>query len=109
MAFGLVAAAPRPEVVLSTRQSVPNPIAALYPNSVTDTYNSTIAVVPIDYALARSIVPRQWGILKDAYPELLPGFPTDKYPVSHLRPGHSPSSSRKALFMRLSRLLRSLR
>jgi hypothetical protein len=67
--------------MVSTRSDSPNPIASLYPNNVTGTINSTIALVPISYGLARSIIPSQYGILKKAYEALLPGFPRDKYPV----------------------------
>ena len=66
----------------TTVDSSPNPIGTLYPTSVTGTINGTIAVVPIRYELARSIIPAQYGILKKAYTSLLPGFPADKYPVS---------------------------
>jgi hypothetical protein len=63
-------------------ESSPNPIGTVYPTSVTGTINGTIAVVPIPYHLARSLIPSKYGILKEAYKSLLPGFPTDKYPVS---------------------------
>ena len=66
----------------SGSQSSPNPIASQYPNSVTGTINGTVAVVPISYELARSIIPPQYGILKKAYESSLPGFPADSYPVS---------------------------
>jgi len=68
----------------TSSQSSPNPIADQYPLSITGTINATIAVIPIPYSLARSIIPSQWGILKNAYQSLLPGFPTDKYPVSSI-------------------------
>lgn len=67
---------------VSKRQSAENPIAAVYPDQITGTENSTMVIVPIDYALARRIVPKKWGILTNAYLSLLPGFPKDKYPVS---------------------------
>ncbi|TVY78317.1 hypothetical protein LSUE1_G003884 [Lachnellula suecica] len=62
-------------------ESSPNPIASQYPNNVTGTINNTIAVVPISYNLARSIIPSQYGILTKAYKSLLPGFPKDSYPL----------------------------
>lgn len=62
--------------------SLPNPIGTLYPDAVTGTINGTIAVVPIPYALARALIPSQYGILKKAYKAALPGFPHDMYPVS---------------------------
>lgn len=65
----------------SGSESSPNPIASLYPNDVSGTINSTIFLVPIPYELARSIIPPQFGILKEAYLSLLPGFPDTSYPV----------------------------
>ena len=62
-------------------QSQPNPIGAEYPRDITGTINGTVGIIPIDYSTARSLVPAQYGILKDAYLSLLPGFPEDKYPV----------------------------
>jgi hypothetical protein len=62
--------------------SSPNPIATQYPNNTTGTTNGTITVIPIPYALARSIIPAKYGILRKAYEELLPGFPADSYPVT---------------------------
>ncbi|MCJ1394046.1 hypothetical protein MMC18_006924 [Xylographa bjoerkii] len=61
-------------------QSQPNPIAAEYPTLTTGTINGTVAVLPIEYALARSIIPSQYLIL-NGYKRLLPGFPADKYPL----------------------------
>jgi hypothetical protein len=69
----------------SSSESSPNPIASLYPLNVTGTLNGTISVVPIPYKLARSIIPSQYGILTKAYEELLPGFPSNYYPVGYLR------------------------
>lgn len=64
----------------------PNPIANDYPSpdfgTGTGTVNGTIAIIPIDYAVARSIVPAQFPILKKAYRKLFPALPADKYPVS---------------------------
>jgi len=79
-AIGLATAIPT-QVRDVGSESSPNPIAALYPNNVTGTINSTIAVVPIPYHLARSIIPAKYRILKTAYESLLPGFPKDSYPV----------------------------
>ncbi|MCJ1382166.1 hypothetical protein MMC17_005278 [Xylographa soralifera] len=61
-------------------QSQPNPIAAEYPTLTTGTINGTVAVLPIEYTLARSIIPPQYPILK-GYKQLLPGFAADKYPL----------------------------
>lgn len=65
-----------------SRESSQNPIAASYPTSITGTFNGTIVVVPVPLEFARSIVPTQHLILKNAYQSLLPSFPVDKYPVS---------------------------
>lgn len=65
----------------TTVESSPNPIATLYPGNVTGTINGTIAVVPIPYAEARSIIPSQYGILVKQYESILPGFPTGFYPL----------------------------
>jgi hypothetical protein len=68
--------------LLSARSdSSSNPIATQYPNNVTGTINGTIAVVPIPYKLARSIIPPQYSILREAYECQLPGFPRGSYPV----------------------------
>ncbi|KAH8676804.1 hypothetical protein BGZ60DRAFT_403461 [Tricladium varicosporioides] len=64
-----------------TSQSSPNPIRFVYPNNVTGTLNATVALVPIPFSLARSIIPAKYGILTKAYESLLPGFPKDKYPL----------------------------
>ncbi len=73
-----------PDLIRARSDSSPNPIASLYPNNVTGTINGTIAVVPISYKLARSIIPAQYGILKEVYESQLPGFPRDSYPVTPL-------------------------
>jgi hypothetical protein len=71
--------------ILSARSdSSPNSIATLYPNNVTGTINGTIAVVQISYKLAWSIIPPQYGILKETYESLLTDFPCDSYPVTSL-------------------------
>lgn len=77
-------------------ESSPNPVAAMYPDQITGTINSTLSVVPIPYELARSIIPSQYKILTRAYQSLLPGFPKDKYPVCH-HPFHEDLSLTKTL------------
>lgn len=67
--------------VKNTENSQPNPIAESFPNSPTGTINGTYTILPIDYELARSIIPRRYGILKHSIREVLPGFPEGKYPV----------------------------
>jgi hypothetical protein len=65
----------------TTVESSPNPIGTIYSGNVTGTINGTIAVVPIPYEEARSVVPSQYGILKQQYESILPGFPAGKYPL----------------------------
>ncbi|KAF1995351.1 hypothetical protein P154DRAFT_500369 [Amniculicola lignicola CBS 123094] len=59
----------------------PNPIASLYPSNATGTLNGTISVLPISLELARQLIPKEYGILEDAYRALLPSFPKGMYPV----------------------------
>jgi len=68
----------------NTNNSQPNPIAKTFPNAATGTINGTLAVLPIDFEMAREIIPRQYGILRESIRELLPMFPEDKYPVRYL-------------------------
>ncbi|EGP89261.1 uncharacterized protein MYCGRDRAFT_108774 [Zymoseptoria tritici IPO323] len=63
--------------------SQPNPIAKQYPKDVTGTINGTTAIVPIPYDVARSIIPSEYGILRDAYEKLMPDLPKDMYPVHY--------------------------
>jgi hypothetical protein len=65
----------------TTVESSPNPIATLYPGNVTGTINGTVAVVPIPYAEARSIIPSEYDILVEQYESMLPGFPAGFYPL----------------------------
>lgn len=62
-------------------ESSPNPIGTLYPGNVTGTINGTIAVVPIPYAEARSIIPPKYDILTHQYESILAGFPIGFYPL----------------------------
>ncbi|KFY15484.1 hypothetical protein V492_01960 [Pseudogymnoascus sp. VKM F-4246] len=78
LAFPTLTTPPSPPTII---ESSPNPIGSLYPTSITGTLNGTIAVVPIPYSLARDLIPSQYGILKKAYKEALPGFPRDMYPL----------------------------
>ena len=59
----------------------PNPIAHLYSGNATGTLNGTITVLPIPLALARTLIPHQYGIITHAYRSLLPNFPADMYPA----------------------------
>lgn len=71
------------QVIASVCTSVdqPNPIASIYPNNATGTLNGTVAVIPIPLALARQLIPPQYGILEHAYRALLPTFPRGMYPA----------------------------
>ena len=65
-----------------TTESQPNPIAALYPNNVTGTANGTLAILPIPYAEARSVIPSQYSILNDTIKAVLgKEWPSDMFPV----------------------------
>ena len=93
--LGLAASLPRttatnssaalsPVVCTSPSSSQPNPIANDYAEVGvgTGTANGTLAVIPIDYATARSIVPPQYPILSHAYAPLFPSLAAaDLYPV----------------------------
>ena len=72
-----------PPICTSPSNSQPNPIASDYPGIGigTGTSNGTLAVIPIDYATARSIVPAQYPILNDTYHQLFPTLTPDMYPV----------------------------
>lgn len=64
-----------------TTTSQANPIAQLYPNAPTGTFNATLAIIPIPLAQARQLIPSQYAILEGAYRALLPSFPDGMYPV----------------------------
>ena len=64
--------------------SQPNPIGTLakYKNfPTTGTVNGSVAMLPINYTLARSLIPSQYPILKAQYQAWLPSLHADKYPV----------------------------
>ena len=65
----------------TTNNSQPNPIAKTFPNMTTGTINGSFVVLPLDYNVARTIIPRKYGILKQSIKANLPFFPEDKYPV----------------------------
>ncbi|WPH03011.1 Hypothetical protein R9X50_00588500 [Acrodontium crateriforme] len=67
--------------LLCKTQSQPNPIAADYPNDPTGTVNGTIAILPIPYSIARSIIPSEYPILTRAISSILPHLPADEYPA----------------------------
>jgi len=61
--------------------SQPNPIAAQYPGNVTGTVNATLAILPIPFSLARSLIPKEYAILTSQYRSFLPELPKDMYPA----------------------------
>jgi hypothetical protein len=61
--------------------SQPNNIAQSYPNQPTGNINATYLIVPIPIATARHVIPSRWGILEEAYRDLLPNFPVGSYPM----------------------------
>ena len=66
----------------------PNPIAKQFTGQTTGTINSTIIVLPINFTLARSIIPSQYKILKKQYKAWMPDLPSDQYPVGFLPTPH---------------------
>ncbi|PBP23979.1 hypothetical protein BUE80_DR005184 [Diplocarpon rosae] len=64
-----------------SRYTSPNPIREAYPNNITGTFNGTLAIIPIDLELARSIIPAEWKINQKAWMALLPHFSVTKYPL----------------------------
>ena len=69
----------------TTNNSQPNPIARTFPNMTTGTINGSLVVLPLDYGVARAIVPSRFGILRQSIKAVLPFFPEDKYPVRRFR------------------------
>ena len=65
----------------TTNNSQPSPIAQTFPNMTTGTINGSFVVLPLDYGVARAIVPSKYGILRQSIKAVLPFFPEDKYPV----------------------------
>jgi len=61
-----------------------NTIAQDFLNEVSGAVNATYVVVPIDYNLARSIIPSQYGILYDQIKKALPTLPEGTFPVKSL-------------------------
>ncbi|KAL9622256.1 MAG: hypothetical protein Q9160_003439 [Pyrenula sp. 1 TL-2023] len=80
-ASSLIAAAYAQSSVTTTTSSPPSQ-TSIVPNVVDGYANESAAIVPIDYDLARSIVPANYTIMTGAYESLLPNWPKGKYPVS---------------------------
>ena len=68
----------------TTNNSLPNPIAKTFPNMTTGTINGSFVVLPLDFSVARAIVPKKYAILRQSIKAVLPFFPEDKYPVRDL-------------------------
>ena len=62
-------------------QTQPNPITKDFPEDVTGVINGTTAIVPIPYAVARSIIPSQYPILTAAYQKVFPTLQSSMYPA----------------------------
>lgn len=59
----------------------PNPIRSTFPSAITESNNGTFIILPIDYSLAREVIPQQYAILNESIQAVLPDFPPGKYPV----------------------------
>ena len=70
-----------PEQGICVSHDQPNPLAELFPNNATGVLNATLVILPIPLAMARRLIPPQYGILERAYRALLPDFPEGMYPV----------------------------
>lgn len=64
----------------NTSVDQPNPIAQTYPDLISGNLNGTTMIIPIDIALAQSLVP-DYPILESSYSSLLPSFPKGMYPL----------------------------
>lgn len=64
-------------------ESAPNPLSALYPQSLTGTLNGTIYAVPVLYSVVDDVIGGRWPVLRKAIHELFPYLPADRYPVSY--------------------------
>ena len=69
----------------TTNNSLPNPIARTFANMTTGTINGSFVVLPLDYSVARAIIPSKYGILRKSIKAVLPFFPEHKYPVRNPR------------------------
>lgn len=76
----------------NTNNTLPNPIATTFFNLTTGVINETLTVLPLDYAIARKIIPSQYDILTKVIHAVLPWFPPDKYPVRDPKPSHVSST-----------------
>ncbi|KAI1469821.1 uncharacterized protein F4812DRAFT_304318 [Daldinia caldariorum] len=66
---------------LCVSQDFPNQHAQQYPTLVSGNLNGTILIVPIPLDTARQIIPKEYGIIENAYRTLLPSFPDGMYPM----------------------------
>ncbi|CAL3962065.1 unnamed protein product [Diplocarpon coronariae] len=81
-ACSLAAALPQtgPSKSLSQETSL-SPVKQTYADQTTGTFNGSVTIVPIDYNLARKIIPKQWRINQKAYLEFLPEYSNKLYPL----------------------------
>lgn len=70
----------------TTNKSQPNPLANTFPNMTTGTINASYFILPLEYSVARAIIPSKYGILKESINAVLPFFPEHKYPVRRTNP-----------------------
>lgn len=82
-----------------TENSQPNPIAGEFPDLDTGLMNGTHAILPIGYELARSIIPRKYGILRAGIHKFLPSWPQDQYPVRRFSTWHNSPLTCRKLFL----------
>lgn len=64
-----------------TTSDAGNTIASNFLNDVSGAVNATYAIVPIDYSLARSIIPSEYKILDSQIKKALPTLPEGTFPV----------------------------
>ncbi|KAI0099566.1 hypothetical protein F4776DRAFT_525674 [Hypoxylon sp. NC0597] len=62
-------------------QDSPNGHAQQYPELISGNLNGTTLIVPISLAIARHVIPKEYGIAEEAYRTLLPSFPAGMYPM----------------------------
>ncbi|KAI1799483.1 hypothetical protein F4811DRAFT_96490 [Daldinia bambusicola] len=66
---------------LCVSQDFPNKHAQQYPTVVSGNLNGTALIVPIPLDTARQVIPKEYGIIENAYKTLLPSFPDGMYPM----------------------------
>ena len=59
----------------------PNPIANDFPHFATGVLNGTVAIIPVELARIREVIPARMQVLEDTYRTVIPEFPEGMYPV----------------------------